>query len=55
MSSCFFKFHSNLMLSYASAKSCMRNILVKFSVVAEFQSFKGHSSAGQKLNIKSTL
>ena len=38
------------MLSYASAVSCMYDILVKFSVVAELQSFKGHST-GQKPNI----
>ena len=38
------------MLSYASAMSCMCDILVKFSAVAELQSFKGYST-GQKLNI----
>ena len=38
------------MLSYVSAVSCMYDILVKFSAVAELQSFKGHST-GQKLNI----
>ena len=50
MSWCFSKFQSILMLSYASAVSCMYDILVKFSVVAELQSFKGHST-GQKPNI----
>ena len=40
MSWCFFKFQSNLILSYASAVPCMCNILVKFSAVAEFKVLK---------------
>ena len=38
------------MLYYASAVLCMRDILVKFSAVAELQSFKGHST-GLNVNI----
>ena len=42
---------TTVVLAYASAAvSRMFNILVKFSAVAELQSFKGHST-GQKLNI----
>ena len=46
----FFRFQSKLILSYSLAVSCIYDILVKFSAVAELQSFKGHST-GQKLNI----
>ena len=46
----FFKFQRNLMLSYASAVSCMCDIFVKFSAVSELQSFKSHAT-GQKFNI----
>ena len=46
----FFKFQSNLVLTYTSTVSCICNILVKLSAAAELQSFKGHFT-GQKLNI----
>ena len=38
------------MLSFASAVSCMYDILVKFSAVPELQSFEDHPN-GRKFNI----
>ena len=39
------------MLSYASAVSCMYDILVNFSAVAELESFKYHSTGQNRISI----